>query len=100
VDGFGSRLRGADKSLKMEHIRGGSAGGSGSYRDLSYPSPTTWDSGMSDLRSSMEAPHHLSRVPPTEATQYMSQYLMRARGSETKECGLPQGRERLSSILY
>jgi hypothetical protein len=49
-------------------------------RDLSYPSPTTpWDSGIGDLRSSMEAP----RVPPTEATQYMSQHLMHARGSET-----------------
>ena len=53
MDGFGSRLRGADKSLKMEHVRGGSAGGSALYRDLSYPSPTTpWDSGIDDLRSS------------------------------------------------
>jgi hypothetical protein len=84
VDGFGSRLRGADKSLKMEHVRGGSAGGSALYRDLSYPSPTTpWDSGIGDLRSSTEALHHPSRAGPPEATQYMSQYLMRARGSET-----------------
>ncbi|KIM89571.1 hypothetical protein PILCRDRAFT_1917 [Piloderma croceum F 1598] len=31
----------------------------------------------------MEVLHHPSWVPPTEATQYMSQYLMRARGNET-----------------
>jgi hypothetical protein len=37
VDDFGCRLRGGDQ---MGHVRGGSAGGSGSYRDLSYPSPT------------------------------------------------------------
>jgi len=69
----------------MVHVRGrgGSAGGSGSYRDLLYLSLTTsWDSGMGDLRSSMEALHHPSRAPPTDVTQYMSQYLMRARGSE------------------
>jgi hypothetical protein len=100
VANFGSRLRGGDESFQMGHVRSGSAGGSGSHMDSLYTSPTTWNSGMSDLRSSVEALHHLSRVPPTEATQYMSQYLMRARGSETKECGLPQGRERLSSILY
>jgi hypothetical protein len=42
----------------MVHVRarGGSAGGSGSYRDLLYLSLTTsWDSGMGDLCSSMEA---------------------------------------------
>ena len=71
-------------------------------RDLLYPSPTTpWDSGIGDLHSSMEAP----RVPPTEATQYMSQHLMRAWGSETGSMfheGVwpPRGRVRLSSILY
>jgi hypothetical protein len=70
MDDFGSRLRGGDESFKMGHVRGGSAGGSGSY-----PSPTTpWDSGIGDLRSSMEALHHPSRAPPTETTQYMSQY--------------------------
>jgi hypothetical protein len=42
-----------------------------------------WDSGIGDLRSSMEALRHPSRAPPAKATQYMSQYLMRARGSET-----------------
>ena len=87
MDDFESRLRGGgggDESFKMGHVRGGSAGGSGSYRDLSYPSPSTpWDAGIGDLRTSMEALHHPSRAPPTEATQYMSQYLMRARGSET-----------------
>jgi hypothetical protein len=96
VNNFGSGLRGRDESVQMGHVRGGS----GSYMDSSYPSPTTWNSGMSDLPLSMEALYHLSRAPPTKATQYMSQYLMRARGSETKECGLPRGRERLSSILY
>jgi hypothetical protein len=44
MDDFGSRLRGGDESFKMGLVRGGSAGGSGSYRDLSYASPTTpWD---------------------------------------------------------
>jgi hypothetical protein len=58
-DDFGSRLRGGDESFKMGHARGGSAGGLGSYRDLSYPSPATpWDSGMGNLRSSMKALHH------------------------------------------
>ena len=43
MDDFGSMLRGGDESFKMGHIRGGS----GSYRDLSYPSPTApWDSGI------------------------------------------------------
>jgi hypothetical protein len=71
--------------LGLGHVRGNSAGGSGSYRDLSYPSPSTpWDSGSRDPRSSMEALHHPSRsAPPSEASQYMTQYLMRARGSET-----------------
>jgi hypothetical protein len=45
--------------------------------------PTTpWDSGMGDLRSSTERyPTHHGL--PTEATQYMSKYLMHAQGSET-----------------
>jgi hypothetical protein len=82
--GVGGGGRRGSESINMGHVRGGSAGGSGSYRDLSYPSPSTpWDSGIGDPRSSMEALHHPSRFPPTEATQYMSQYLMRARGSET-----------------
>ena len=84
MDDLGSRLRGGDESFKMRHVRGGSAGGSGLHRDLSYPSLTTpWDSGIGNLRSSMEALHHPSRAPPTEATQYISQYLVRAQGSET-----------------
>jgi len=41
------------------------------------------DSGIGDPCSSMEALHHPSRTPPIEATRYMSQYLMRVRGSET-----------------
>jgi hypothetical protein len=62
-----------DDSLKMGHVC------SGSGLVVPVPSPTTpWDSGIGDLRSSMEAP----RVPPTKATQYMSQRLMRAWGSE------------------
>jgi hypothetical protein len=45
MDDFGSRLRGGNESFKMGHVHGGSAGGSGSHRDLSYTSPTTpWDS--------------------------------------------------------
>jgi hypothetical protein len=57
------------------------AGGSGSYRGLSYASPTTpWDSGIRNLGSSIETLHHPSQASPTEATQYMNQYLMRARG--------------------
>jgi len=39
MDDFGSRLRSGNESFKMGHVRGGSAGGSGLYRDLSYPSP-------------------------------------------------------------
>jgi hypothetical protein len=79
MDDFGCRLRGGDESFKIGHVRGRSAGGSGLYRDLSYPSPSTpWDAGIGDLYSSMEALHHPSRAPPTEATQYMSQHLMRA----------------------
>ena len=31
----------------------------------------------------MEALRHPSRAPPAAAMQYMNQYLMRARGSET-----------------
>jgi hypothetical protein len=51
---------------------------------LSYPSSTTpWNSGISDLRSSMEALHHPSRAPPTEATPYMSQDPVRAQGNKT-----------------
>jgi hypothetical protein len=62
VDGFGSRL---------------SSGGSGLYRDLLYPCPTSpWDSGVGNLCSSMEALHHPLWTSPTEATQYMSQHLM------------------------
>jgi hypothetical protein len=83
IDDFDSQLRGGDESFKMVNVLGGSAGGSGSYRPLSYPSPTTpWDSSIGDLRSSMEVLHYPSRAPHTEAMQYMSQYLMRARGSE------------------
>ena len=67
MDDFGSRLRSGNESFKMGHVRGGSAGGSGSYRD----------SGIGDPCSSMEALHHPSRTPPIEVTQYMSQYLMR-----------------------
>jgi hypothetical protein len=73
------------ESIGLGHVRAGDsfgAGASNSYRDLSYPPPATpWDSG--DPRSSIEALHHPSRTPPSEATQYMTQYLMRARGSET-----------------
>jgi hypothetical protein len=84
MDDFGSRLRGWDESFKIGHVHGRSAGGSGSYWDLSYLSPSTpWDVGIGDLCSSMEALHHPSRAPPTKAMQYMSQYLMRARRSET-----------------
>ena len=83
MDDFGSRLRGGDESFKIGHVRGRSAGGSGSYWDLSYPSPSTpWHAGIGDLCSSMEALHHPSRAPPTEATQDMSLHLMRARESE------------------
>lgn len=85
MDDFGSRLRGRDESFKMRDVRSGSAGESGSYRDLSYPFLTTpWDSDIGDLRSSMEALHHPSRAPPTEATQYTSRDLVRARGSGTR----------------
>jgi hypothetical protein len=50
MDDFGSRSRGGSESFKTEHVRGGSAGGSGSYRDLSYPYPSTpWDAGIGDL---------------------------------------------------
>lgn len=84
MDDFASRADRDPSSFGLGHVRGDSAGGSGSYRDLAYPSPSTpWDSGSGDPRSSIEALHHPSRAPPTEATQYMSQYLMRARGSET-----------------
>jgi hypothetical protein len=38
---------------------------------------------MGDRRLSMEALHHPSWAPPTEATQYMSQDLVRAQGNET-----------------
>lgn len=76
INDFGSRLRGGDESFKMGHVRSGSAGRSGLYWNLSYPSPSThWDLGVGDLRLSMEALHHPSRAPPTEATQYMSQYM-------------------------
>jgi hypothetical protein len=71
--------------------RGSASGGrgSGSQREsifLSNIHHTPWDTGTSDPRSSMEALHHPSRYTPpqpSEATQYMTQYLMRARGSET-----------------
>jgi hypothetical protein len=107
MNDFGSRLRGGDESFKIGHVRGRSAGGSGSYWDLSYPSPSTpWHAGIGDLCSSMEALHHPSRAPPTEATQDTSLHLMRAHGKarrgvcSMKECGFSLGRERHSSILY
>jgi hypothetical protein len=83
MDDFGSKLRGGDESFKIGHVRGQSAGGSGLYRDLLYPSPSTpCDVGIGDLHLLMQALHHPSRAPPTEATQYTSQYLIRARGSK------------------
>ena len=77
MDDFGSRLRGGDESFKIGHVRGQLAGGSGSYWDLLYLSPSTpWDAGIGDLCSLMEVLHHPSWASPTEATQYMSQHLM------------------------
>lgn len=94
--GGSMRGGGGGGSIGLSHVRGdssgggggggGGAGGSTSYRDLSYAATpsTPWDSATyGDPRTSMEALHHPSRAPPSEATQYMSQYLMRARGSET-----------------
>lgn len=77
MDGESLRASG----IGLGHVRTRSAAGSGSYRDMSYPAPTTpWDVD-GDPRSSIEALHHPSRLPSSEANQYMSQYLMRARAS-------------------
>ena len=68
------------RGFGMGYVRTRSPGGS--YKTISYPAPTTpWDID-GDPRSSIEALHHPSRKPlPSEANQYMSQYLMRSRAS-------------------
>ena len=74
----GNSLR--ESGIGLGHVRTRSPG-SGSYRDINYPAPTTpWDVD-GDPRSSIEALHHPSRNLPSEANQYMSQYLMRSRAS-------------------
>jgi len=63
-------------------------GGGGPYQDITHayaaplPSMTPWDSPR-DPRSLMEALHHPSRVQPSEAKRYMSQYLSRRTETDT-----------------
>jgi len=88
LDDSGSSLRGGDGCLKMGHARGGSAGGSGSYKDLSYPSPTTlWDSDIGDLRSS-DGSATLHGPPPTEATAVYESIPHACTGKRGGECVL------------
>lgn len=87
IGSFGDDIFGRVINGRHRAISGGTGMGPGSYQDIAYiPSSTTtpWDTSR-DPRSSVEALHHPSRFQPSEATQYMSQYLSRRAEMENEQ---------------
>jgi hypothetical protein len=82
-----------DESFEMGHVRGWIGWWVRIVLGLVVP-VSNYSLGLGHRRPAFVDGSATSSItgPPIEATQYMSQYLMRARGSETGSCGLPQAR--------